>query len=336
MHSRGRAVSPTGAFFAGCAGPTLTPTEAAFFRASNPVGFILFARNIETPDQVRALTSALRSAVGRDAPVLIDQEGGRVQRMTAPHWQVWEPPLSDAAHPDATARIALRYRIIAAELRAVGIDVNCVPCADVARADTHPVLRNRCFGSDPETVAHLARAAATGTLAGGVLPVVKHMPGHGAATLDSHLELPRVALDPATLAAVDFAAFHALSDLPLAMSAHVVYTRLDADRPATVSPVMHRVMRDQIGFDGFLMTDDISMQALQGDMAARCRAAIAAGCDAILHCNGDLSEMEVVADTAGALTPLAEKRLTRALAMRRDPADDLADLLNRWRLDHAG
>ncbi|MDJ1008603.1 MAG: glycoside hydrolase family 3 N-terminal domain-containing protein [Paracoccaceae bacterium] len=298
-------------------GQTLTTREAAFFRDADPWGFILFARNIDTPDQVRRLTGALRDAVGRDAPVFIDQEGGRVQRMGPPHWLGWAPPLDDAARAGTGAEtaMALRARIIAAELRSVGIDGNCIPCADIARPDTHPILRNRCYGSDAGTVIAAARAAARGCLDGGVLPVMKHMPGHGRAVVDSHGEVPRVTASPEALRQTDFAVFTALSDLPLGMSAHVIYTALD-DRPGTLSPVIHKLIRSEIGFGGLLMTDDISMGALSGSMTERAEAAIGAGCDLVLHCNGDRAEMAAVAEAAGRLTEAGETRADAALAAR--------------------
>jgi beta-N-acetylhexosaminidase len=323
-----------GAFFFGCAGPVLGRDEAAFFADANPFGFILFARNVETPDQIRRLTADLRAAVGRDAPILIDQEGGRVQRLGPPFWRQWQPPLDQvrAAGPaDRAAEVMrLRYRIIAAELRDLGIDVNCAPTADVARPQTHPVLHNRCYGTDPETVAVIARAVSDGLLAGGVLPVLKHIPGHGAATADSHLELPHVDLPQDTLQAIDFAPFHALADLPFAMTAHVVYEAIDASAPATTSPGMIGLIRDRIGFSGFLMSDDISMHALSGAMDARCKAALAAGCDAILHCNGDMAEMQRVAASGGTLTAAAAARADAALALRQAAPCDPAALNAQW------
>ncbi len=310
-----------GAFILGVEGTRLSPREAAFFRQSNPWGFILFARNVKSPAQLRRLTDDLRESVGRAAPVLIDQEGGRVQRLGPPHWRRWLPPLEQAALAGARApgSFRLRYRIIAHELRAAGIDANCAPCADVATPETHPVLRNRCLGEDPATVAANARAAAEGLLAGGVLPVVKHIPGHGRARSDSHLELPRVDAPRAALEAVDFAPFRALADLPAGMSAHVLYAALDAKAPATTSPRVLRLIRGEIGYRGLLMSDDISMNALSGSVGARARAATAAGIDPVLHCNGDLAEMEAVAGAAGMMAPEAQARADRAIAARAKP-----------------
>ncbi|MCA8884113.1 MAG: glycoside hydrolase family 3 protein [Rhodobacteraceae bacterium] len=312
---------PHGATIFGCSGPVLTAQEAAFFRDADPWGFILFARNIDTPDQVRALTDALRAAVGWNAPVLIDQEGGRVQRMGPPHWRQWMPPLDQVACAGAAAMesLSLRARVIAAELRAVGVDVNCAPLADIAGAATHPFLRNRCVGTDAAEVARNARAMAEGFLAGGVLPVIKHLPGHGRATLDSHKALPQVETPHADLSRSDFAAFAPLADLPLAMTGHILFTDLDPDRPATLSPRLIGVIRDEIGFDGLLMTDDICMGALGGALAARCADAMAAGCDVVLHCNGEMDEMRDVAAASGTLTAAGERRAAAALAARRAP-----------------
>ena len=313
----------------GCAGPVLLPEERAFFREADSFGFILFARNIEDPAQVARLTADLRAAVGRDAPVLIDQEGGRVQRMRAPHWREWAPPLDtvQAAGPQAAQVMALRMRLIAAELRAVGIDANCAPVADIAGPETHPFLRNRCYGEDAATVARIGRAVADALLAGGVLPVVKHLPGHGRATADTHLHLPTVTAPRAELAATDFAPFRALADLPMAMTAHIVFAAHDPQHPATQSPEMIRVIRDEIGFGGLLLTDDLNMQALSGGLAQRTRASMAAGCDIALHCKGDMGEMLQVASEAGDMRPETRARALAALACRRAPdAVDIAAL----------
>ena len=317
-----------GAFTLGCEGPELDAEEAAFLRDADPWGFILFARNVDTPERLRALTSDLREAVGRDAPILIDQEGGRVQRMGPPHWRAWPPPLDQMqAARDPVRAMRLRATLIAAELRAAGIDVNCTPTADIARPETHPFLRNRCYGEDVETVAAHARANAQGCLDGGVLPIVKHMPGHGRGVVDSHLGLPRVGASAEDLRAADFEVFRRLSDLPMGMSAHVVYEALDDARPGTVSPAVIGEIRGAIGFDGLLMTDDISMGALPGGMAERCEAALAAGCDIVLHCHADRADAEVVAATCPALAGSSLARAERALAMRTaPPALDIAGL----------
>ncbi len=302
----------------GCEGLTLSDRESAFFSEARPWGFILFARNIDDAAQVAALTASLRDAVGYDAPVLIDQEGGRVQRMRGPTWREWYPPLDQMARGSAAA-MRLRYRLIADELRAVGIDVNCAPLADVAREDTHPVLRNRLYGTDPEQVAEVGRAVADGLMEGGVLPVLKHIPGHGAGVADSHERLPHVTVDRETLERVDFAPFRALADLPLGMTAHIIYDALGHDRPATMDPAMIRLIRDEIGFKGALMTDDLSMGALPGPIGDRAARAKAAGCDLILHCNGALAEMEDVVAAAGILDGPAKARTDAALTCRKAP-----------------
>ena len=303
-------------------GLRLTPSEIAFFREADPFGFILFARNIDTPDQIRALCDDMRSAVGRDAPIPIDQEGGRVQRLRAPLARVWQPPLDHVtrAGDGAERAMYLRYRLIAHELHALGIDSNCAPMVDVAGPDTHDFLKNRCYGTDAAKVARLGRAVADGLLDGGVLPVLKHMPGHGRATADSHFDLPQVDADPEALDDTDFAPFRTLNDLPMGMTAHVVYDTLDG-APATLSPRMMDIIRDQIGFDGLVMTDDISMKALRGDLGDLTRDSLAAGCDVVLLCNGSLAEREQVADAAGRMTDRAQTRALAALEARRPPRD---------------
>ncbi|MEM8822131.1 MAG: glycoside hydrolase family 3 protein [Pseudomonadota bacterium] len=310
-----------GAFILGCEGPVLSDREAGFFRDADPWGFILFARNVQTPDQVRALTAALRESVGRDAPILVDQEGGRVQRLGPPFWTRWPRPLTQMSRAgDAVRAMFLRAALIARELRDVGIDVNCTPTADIAGEHTHPFLLSRLYGYSTETVTARARANAEGCLHSGVLPVVKHMPGHGRADADSHLSLPRVATPLEELRANDFEVFRALADLPLGMSAHVVYESIDPDWPGTISPAVINEIREKIGFDGLLMTDDISMNAMPGDLAHRCRASLAAGCDLILHCNGEWDDLQIMAETCPRLSPAAEARADRALAFRRQPA----------------
>jgi len=318
-----------GAAIFGCDGPVLGAAEAAFFRDYDPFGFILFARNVETPDQLRRLTGDLRAAVGRDAPVLVDQEGGRVQRLRAPHWREWLPPLDlvKAAGDRAAQAMALRYRILAAELRSVGIDANCAPCADVIGPMTHPFLRNRCYGDDPAQVTRIARAVAEAHLAMGVLPIVKHMPGHGRSAVDTHHDLPTVTVDRAALTTTDFAPFRALADLPIAMTAHLVFTAYDPVNPATHSPAMIRAIRDEIGFHGLLVTDDLNMQALSGTLAERASRSIAAGCDIALHCKGDLAERQAVAVAAGNMGELTQARAKAALARRSTPqAVDIPEL----------
>ncbi len=320
----------TGAAIFGCAGPDLLPEERAFFRDVDPFGFILFARNVETPEQLCRLTGALRETVGRDAPILVDQEGGRVQRLRAPHWREWEPPFDTAARcadpADAARLLGLRAQIIGAELRAVGIDANCAPVADLAQDGTHPFLKNRCYGTDAKAVSMIGRAVADGLMAAGVLPVVKHMPGHGRSVMDTHHDLPTVQANRDELSRTDFAPFRALNDLPMAMTAHIVFAAYDT-RPATQSPEMIRVIRDEIGFAGLLMTDDLNMEALKGTLASRTAASLAAGCDLALHCKGDFAQMQEVAGAAGEMTAAARRRATAALAARRRvPEVDIAAL----------
>ena len=309
-----------GATILDATGLRLTAQEKALFRAVKPFGFILFARNIDTPDQVRALCAEMREAAGHNAVITVDQEGGRVQRLRGPVWRDWTAPLDfvQAAGANAPQAMYLRFRLIAQELFAVGIDSNCAPMVDVAGPQTHEFLRNRCYGTDPTQVAILGRAAADGMLAGGVLPVVKHMPGHGRATMDSHFDLPLVGAARAELSECDFAPFKALNDLPMGMTAHLVYDAIDP-RPATLSPVMMQLIRDEIGFDNLIMTDDISMKALADSVDQISRDALAAGCDVILYCNASLEDRRMVADAAGEMTDAAQIRAERALAMRKTP-----------------
>ena len=308
------------AFIAGCSGLELTRDEQAFFRDARPWGFILFKRNIDNPQQVRALTDALRETVGvAAAPILVDQEGGRVQRMGPPHWRRYPPGRAYGRAPgDALAQAELTRlgaRLIADDLLSVGINVDCLPVLDVPVPGAHDVIGDRAYADDPATIASLGRAAAEGLLAGGVLPVIKHIPGHGRACADSHEALPVVQAPLAELEAVDFAPFRALADMPLAMTAHVVYTAIDPERPATTSrKVMDEVIRGSIGFDGLLMSDDLSMNALSGSLRQRVAAALGAGCDVALHCNGKLDEMTAVAEAASVLSGKAKQRAERALA----------------------
>lgn len=304
----------------GIAGTDLTSAERDFFRSADPWGFILFGRNIDTPERLRRLTGNLREAVGRDAPILIDQEGGRVQRMRAPHWTDWPAPLDQAGNGDRA--VWLHHHLMAQELLAMGIDADCAPLLDIARDDTHPFLRNRCLGTDVATVARLGRVAADAMLAAGVLPIVKHMPGHGRARVDSHKDLPVVDASLDELFDTDFAPFAALADLPMAMTAHIRFTAID-DAPATASRPVIELIRQQIGFDGLLMSDDIGMQALSGTMSERAAAIITAGCDLVLSCNETVAQMDEIVAAAGQMTPQAARRGDAALALRRAP--ELAD-----------
>lgn len=307
----------------GCEGVTLTEGERAFFKEADPWGFIVFARNIETPEQLRALTAEMREAVGWQAPVLIDQEGGRVARLRPPQWRAYPPGRRYgeiyAADREKGERAAfLGARLIAQELMDVGVDVDCLPVLDVPVPGAHDVIGDRAYGLTPEPVIALGRAAAKGALAGGVLPIIKHIPGHGRAGVDSHLELPRVDTPADELSRTDFKPFKALADLPLAMSAHVIYEALDPSAPATTSARMiSDIIRQEIGFDGCLMSDDLSMEALSGSLAERARDSLAAGCDLVLHCNGNMAEMEAVASETPGLSGTALRRADAALAMRK-------------------
>jgi beta-N-acetylhexosaminidase len=313
------------AFIVGCSGLELNPDERAFFRDADPWGFILFKRNIEAPDQVRSLTGSLRETVGRaDAPILIDQEGGRVQRMGPPHWRRYPPGraygrLGSDGTQGEMARLAAR--LIAHDLLSVGINVDCLPVLDVPAPGAHDIIGDRAYADDPAAVAALGRAAAEGLLDGGVLPVIKHIPGHGRAGADSHEALPMVEAAREELERIDFAPFRALADMPLGMSAHVVYTAIDPGNPATTSRrVIEEVIRGAIGFGGLLMSDDLSMKALSGSLRERAAAALAAGCDVALHCNGKLDEMQAVAEAAPVLAGASQQRAEDALTrIRRRP-----------------
>jgi beta-N-acetylhexosaminidase len=313
------------AFISGLAGPALSDREHGFLREAQPWGLIVFKRNIAGPEALRRLIEDARSTLGREAPVLIDQEGGRVQRLGPPDWPIYPPgaaygTLYDRARQQGLAAARLGARLIAADLASLGIDVDCLPLADVPVSGADEVIGDRAYGTAPGKVAEIAQAVADGLADGGVLPVLKHIPGHGRARADSHKTLPRVDADLATLEATDFAAFRPLAALPLAMTAHVVFTALDPTAPATVSPpIVQNVIRDSIGFDGLLMSDDISMGALSGAIGERTRAAIAAGCDVVLHCNGDMAEMEAVAAAVPTLVGKAERRAAAALAAKRKP-----------------
>jgi beta-N-acetylhexosaminidase len=306
------------AFIAGCAGQTLSPDERAFFRDASPWGFILFGRNTDNPAQVAALTAELRETVGWRAPILIDQEGGRVQRMKPPHWPAYPAAQAFSAINDPVQQreiVRLGARLMAHDLKAVGINVDCLPVLDVPVAGAHDVIGSRAYAHDPDRVAILGRAAAEGLLAGGVLPVVKHMPGHGRGMADSHYNLPVVDTALDALRAHDFRPFRHLADMPVAMTAHVVFTALDARNPATVSrTVVQEIMRGEIGFGGLIMTDDLSMKALAGTFAQKTRAALRAGVDIVLHCNGVMAEMAEVAAAAPLLRGKAKLRAQAALA----------------------
>jgi beta-N-acetylhexosaminidase len=310
-----------GAFICGCAGTVLSPDERSFLRDANPWGFILFARNIDDPQQVRALCDDFRTLVGRDdAPILIDQEGGRVRRLRPPlvadHPPAWTYGSRFAADPEATRRaVRLSGQVLGAELAALGVSVNCAPVLDLRYRDAHDIIGDRAYGETPAAVADLGRALGDGLMDAGVLPVVKHIPGHGRAMSDSHFELPEVDTGREELERTCFAPFRLYADAPLAMTAHVVYRSIDADAPATTSARMiEEVIRGFIGFDGVLMSDDVSMKALKGPIRQRTEASIAAGCDIALHCNGEMAEMLDVAAGSPTLSGKAAARAEAALA----------------------
>ncbi|MGB0506000.1 MAG: beta-N-acetylhexosaminidase [Pikeienuella sp.] len=305
----------------GFSGFELTAEECAFFREANPWGFILFRRNVDNPAQVLALTDQLRDVVGWDVPVLVDQEGGRVQRLRPPHWRSYTPALTDARRPDAAKVLALRCQLIADELREVGIDVNCAPLLDVATDTMHDVIGDRALGSDPAVVAELGHAVLNGLAAGGVSGVIKHLPGHGRALVDPHHDLPVVKADRATLEA-DFAPFRAHKGAAIGMTGHQIVEAVDADNVTTFSRECIDLIRDDIGFDGVLMTDDLSMGALSGTYESRVERALGAGCDLILHCNGDMAEMQAIANTNVTLAGDAKRRADAAIAARPDRPTD--------------
>ncbi len=315
------------AFITGLAGLTVSAGEVAFFREAQPWGLILFKRNVKTPEQVRDLAHSFRDILGREAPILVDQEGGRVQRLGPPQWPAYPPgarygELYDREPALGLGAARLAGHLIAADLKPLGIDVDCLPLADVPAVGGDAVIGDRAYGAEPGKVAAIAGAIADGLMAGGVLPVLKHLPGHGRAAADSHYRLPVVDADRATLESTDFAAFRPLNRLPLGMTAHVVFSAIDAVAPATTSvTIVREVIWEFIGFQGLLMSDDVSMNALSGTIAERSRAAFAAGCDVVLHCNGDLGEMAAVAGEAPMLAGFAAARAGAALAMRRGPED---------------
>jgi beta-N-acetylhexosaminidase len=316
----------TRAFITGVSGPALSPAEREFLRAQLPWGFILFKRNIETPLQIDTLVRELRDSIGQpEAPVLIDQEGGRVQRLGPPHWPVYPSGtvfgvLYDRDPALGLSAARLSARLIAADLADLGITVDCLPLADMPVAGADAVIGNRAYGTEPKKVAAIGRAVTEGLEQGGVLPVLKHIPGHGRATADTHFRLPEVDTPKTVLERTDFAAFQPLADLPMAMTAHVVFSALDPAHPATTSAtIIQQVIRGVIGFQGLLMSDDVSMNALSGSIAERTRAIFAAGCDVVLHCNGKLDEMREVAAETPELAGLAFDRARRALASRKVP-----------------
>jgi beta-N-acetylhexosaminidase len=334
-------MTPPSATIFGCAGLDLTADERAFFRDADPLGFILFARNVDTPERTWRLAEELRSAVARaEAPVLIDQEGGRVARLRPPHWRKASPArlLGElyARDPERGLEATrLNSRLLAADVASVGGDVDCLPVLDIGFAETHAVIGDRAYADRPEPVAALGRAAAEGLLAEGVMPVIKHIPGHGRATVDSHASLPRVTASRDLLERTDFLPFRLLADLPWAMTGHILFEAVDPEAAITVSARgVKEIIRDHIGFDGLLLTDDLSMQALGGSLGDRANRALAAGCDVALHCNGKMAEMADIAGCTGPLSEAAGRRFDAGrgfLARHRAPAGKagLADAARR-------
>lgn len=324
------------AMICGSAGPVLTAQEISFFKESRPAGYILFARNCENADQIKKLVRSFRDAVDHDALILIDQEGGRVQRLVPPAWPRYPTArvfgaLYDRDQEAALDAVWLAANLIGHDLAELGINMDCLPVLDLDSDEGHDVIGDRAYHSDPAIVSTLGRKACEGLLAAGVLPVIKHIPGHGRAGADSHLNLPVVDAAKTDLALNEFAPFHDLADMPAAMTAHVLYTSLDEKRPATISlAIIQQVIRKQIGFGGLLMSDDVSMGALDGTIAERTIALIEAGCDVALHCNGDLAEMEQVARNVPKLENVARNRFEQALAMRQVPNKiDRQDAMDR-------
>lgn len=337
---------PVNAVIYGVSGPRLTKSEARFFADINPWGFILFARNIEGPLQVRALTAALRDCVGRDCFIFIDQEGGRVQRLRPPHWMNY-PALAtygriyDKDQEVAERGVYLHHRLIADDLRRLGIDADCAPVLDIPTEEADPIISDRAFSHDPRAVIDMAHAAMAGLMEGGVVPVIKHIPGHGRAKVDSHKDLPIIQSSHADMQGQDFLPFRTLRHAPMAMTAHAVYDCIDKNHPATLSnQLISTLIRDEFGFDGLLMSDDLDMKALSGELSLRAGKALAAGCDVVLHCSGDMKAMVTVASGINAMTPKAEQRAHIAQFCREDahPCDrkmitqEFAKLLSDWKL----
>lgn len=332
-------MSESKAMILGCLGKSLTADEIAFYRDERPWGFILFGRNIGEAQEIRDLVAAMRDSVGRpDAPVFIDQEGGRVQRIRAPIAPNYPSgaALGELYRSDMDVGVRATWllsRLHAFDLLKLGITADCLPVLDVPISGASDVIGARAYGMDAETVAIMGRAAAEGLMAGGVLPVMKHIPGHGRATLDTHLALPTVDASLDALREQDFAPFKALNHLPMAMTAHVIYSAIDPGAPATTSrTVVRDIIRGEIGFDGLLMSDDTSMKALSGDFDEKARAILAAGCDIVLHCNGVMEEMAGIAAGARALTGVSLSRAERAMATNTN-RDDAIETVVRAEFD---
>ncbi|MEH6547190.1 MAG: beta-N-acetylhexosaminidase [Sneathiella sp.] len=319
----------------GCAGLQLSDDEVNFYAEHQPYGFILFARNVDTPDQVRRLIQQLRSSVGRpDAPVLIDQEGGRVQRLRSPHWFEAKPfgffgALYKSDPKLARDVLALTTRLIAADLLSLGVTVDCTPCLDLSLPETAAAIGDRAFASDPAVVTELGALVAEEMIQAGILPVIKHMPGHGRGTVDSHHELPLVTASLGALGETDFAPFKALAHMPWGMTSHIVFDQIDPEYPATQSAkVIEEIIRGEIGFDGLLLTDDLNMNALSGNLADRAARALEAGVDIVLHCSGKILEMQEIAPVCSVLSEKALSRIetgNKIFKHPRQPLDPIAD-----------
>ncbi len=308
--------NPVKPLIVGLEGLTLTAAEKDYIRTHQPYGFVLFQRNCESPDQVKALCDSLHdlSDVEAPLPVLIDQEGGRVARLKPPHWREAPPAglFADIAEYNLAVAARLAYlnaRLMAAELHALGITVDCAPVADLLIPGCHDIVGDRAYGEHPVQVAYLARQVAEGLLDGGVLPVVKHIPGHGRALCDSHESLPVVEATLEEMESSDFVPFWDLADVPFAMTAHITYTALDKDNPATLSSKVVQYIREVIGFSGVLMTDDVSMKALSGDIGQTATASLKAGCELVLHCNGQMGEMQTIGKALEPVDGVARERL---------------------------
>jgi beta-N-acetylhexosaminidase len=304
----------------GCEGTVLSDEEKRFFEANQPLGFILFARNCDSPEQIKALTDSFKALLGRDdVPVLIDQEGGRVARLGPPHWRKVPAAkiFADIAEQDiekARKATYINARLMAEDLRPLGINVDCAPAADLLIEGSHSIIGDRAYGATPEMVAALSREVCSGLMNGGVAPVIKHIPGHGRASVDSHESLPIVDASLDVLRETDFIPFQELNDAPWGMTAHITYTAIDAEQPATLSDKVVQLIRNEIGFDGVLLTDDLSMKALKGSFEDRTKRSLDVGCDVVLHCNGKMDEMQAIASAATPMSDVAYARYEKALA----------------------
>lgn len=319
----------------GLSGLSLTADERAFFRDADPCGYILFKRNVATRDQLRALTGELRALSGRDdVPMLIDQEGGRVTRMGPPEWPASPAgpafdALYDVAPMSAIEAARANAQAVGLMLAEVGINVDCWPLLDVSQPDTTPAIATRAYGHEPMRVAAMGRAIMEGLRQAGIVGVVKHMPGHGRAVVDTHYLLPTVTASEAELE-IDLEPFRALNTAPMGMTSHIIFQAWDPDRPATLSPIIiNDVIRDRIGFDGLLMTDDIDMKALSGTAGEKAAGALAAGCDVVLDCWARMAEMVEIASLIGDMPPVSRDRLDRAMATiaGSKPQGDIAEFI---------